>query len=117
VEKALQSFDGPIHLILGGRDKAGDFTALSTLISKNVRMLYFIGEAADKIEVQVGGLKPGRRVRDLREAVGLALKEARPGDYVVLSPGCASFDMFENYEQRGRIFKEEVARLKQEVDA
>jgi UDP-N-acetylmuramoylalanine--D-glutamate ligase len=114
VDKALQSFDGPIHLILGGRDKAGDFTALSTLISKNVAALYLIGEAADKIDSQVGKLKPSRRVKDLREAVTVALRAARPGDYVVLSPGCASFDMFENYEQRGRIFKEEVAKLKQE---
>jgi UDP-N-acetylmuramoylalanine--D-glutamate ligase len=115
VEKALQSFSQPIHLILGGRDKAGDFTTLSSLIRERVKALYFVGEAAAKIEGQVGQLKPGRRVADMDDAVRQAFKASASGDVVLLSPGCASFDMFQNYEHRGRVFKEEVRRLAAEL--
>lgn len=116
VQKALQSFERPIHLILGGRDKAGDFTALAGLIETRVAALYFIGEASEKIASQVGHLKPSCRVTDLADAVRRCFKAASAGQVVLLSPGCASFDMFQNYEHRGRTFKAEVAQLKKEVE-
>jgi UDP-N-acetylmuramoylalanine--D-glutamate ligase len=111
VEKALQSFNEPVHLILGGRDKEGDFNKLSDLIRDHVKHLYLLGEATEKIEKQVGAWKPLSRVTSLEEAVTLGFQNAKKGDWVLLSPGCASFDMFNNYEHRGRVFKEAVAAL------
>jgi UDP-N-acetylmuramoylalanine--D-glutamate ligase len=111
VEKALQSFNEPVHLILGGRDKEGDFTRLADLIQGHVARLYLLGEAADKIFSQVGSLKPVSRVDSMEEAVALAFRQAKPGEWVLLSPGCASFDMFNHYEHRGQVFKEAVRQL------
>jgi UDP-N-acetylmuramoylalanine--D-glutamate ligase len=112
VEKALQSFDEPVHLILGGRDKEGDFRRLESLIRDKVARLIFVGEAADKIASQVGHLKESTRVTSMEGAVEEGLRRAKKGEWVLLSPGCASFDMFKNYEHRGRVFKDAVAGLK-----
>ena len=114
VEKALQSFAEPVHLILGGRDKAGDFTRLDALVRAHVKAVYTIGEAAAKVEAQLKGAAPIVSCGTLPIAMRQALAAAAPGDWVLLSPGCASFDQFKNYEQRGRVFKEEVARLRAE---
>ena len=111
VEKALQSFIEPVHLILGGRDKEGDFSRLGALVTEHVAHLYLIGEAADKVQRQLGDLRPFSRVASMAEAVELGLKNAKKGEWVLLSPGCASFDMFNNYEHRGRAFKDAVAAL------
>jgi UDP-N-acetylmuramoylalanine--D-glutamate ligase len=111
VEKALQSFGEPVHLILGGRDKAGDFGALAKLVRERVKAVYTIGEAAAKVESQLkaaGSIVP---CGDLVTAMRRALDAAHKGEWVLLSPGCASFDQFRNYEERGRAFKDEVSRL------
>lgn len=114
VEKALQSFHEPLSLILGGRDKEGDFSRLKGLVKERVARIYLIGEAADKVERQLGGIKPMHRVARLEDAVERGLRETEKGGWVLLSPGCASFDMFDNYEHRGRVFKQAVAQLMKE---
>jgi UDP-N-acetylmuramoylalanine--D-glutamate ligase len=111
VEKALQSYREPVHLILGGRDKEGDFTRLSGLVKEHVARMYLIGEAASKVEKQLGGVAPFQHVGSMAEAVSEGLKHAKKGEWVLLSPGCASFDMFNNYEHRGRVFKDAVSAL------
>ncbi len=111
VEKALQSFEEPVHLILGGRDKEGDFSRLASLVKARVARMYLIGEAAAKVERQLGAVKPFEHLPGLEEAVRSAASRARPGEWVLLSPGCASFDQFQNYEHRGRVFKQAVAEL------
>jgi UDP-N-acetylmuramoylalanine--D-glutamate ligase len=115
VEKALQSFAEPVHLILGGRDKQGDFKKLAALIKDHVAAIYLIGEATEVIEKQLQGLKPMQRLKSMEEAVSSAFKAAKKGEWVLLSPGCASFDMFDNYEHRGRVFKQAVAKLGAQV--
>jgi len=113
VVKALQSFEEPVHLILGGKDKGLDFTALAPLVRARVACVYTIGEAASKIETQLKGAAPFESCGDLGSAVRRAFGRARPGEWVLLSPGCASFDQFKDYEHRGRFFKEQVALLKE----
>jgi UDP-N-acetylmuramoylalanine--D-glutamate ligase len=106
--KALASFPGGIHLILGGKDKNSDYTTLSPLLRERVRAVYTIGAAAAKIESHLRGVAPIRSSETLANAVSAAASAARPGDVVLLAPACSSFDQFENYEQRGRIFKQLV---------
>lgn len=117
VEKALQSFDEPVHLILGGRDKAGDFGLLAPLVKAHVARIYTVGEAADKVARQLQGVAPIEACGDLEHAVASAAKQGRAGEWVLLSPGCASFDQFENYEHRGRSFKALVQALSTGVRA
>jgi UDP-N-acetylmuramoylalanine--D-glutamate ligase len=117
VKKALLSFQEPVHLVLGGKDKGGDFSQLAELVQSKVAGLCTLGEAAAKIEGQLRGLKPHFRAATMEEAVRGCFERAQKGEWVVLSPGCASFDMFDNYEHRGRVFKEAVARLGQGVEA
>jgi UDP-N-acetylmuramoylalanine--D-glutamate ligase len=109
--KALESFEGGILLILGGRDKGSDFTVLSSLIQERVRNLILLGEASEKIRQQLNGTVPMAQAESLEEATRMAFERASPGDVVLLAPACASFDMFQNYEHRGRVFKESVRRL------
>jgi len=111
VEKALQSFPAPIILILGGRDKKGDFTKLLPLIKERVTRVVALGEARPKIVQQLSGEVVVVEAATLEEAVSGAYAAAQPKGTVLLSPGCASFDMFENYEDRGRKFKAAVADL------
>ncbi len=107
--KALEAFEGNIILILGGKDKGGDFTALDSLIRKRVKQVILIGAASDKIASQLAG--PLLRAASMKDAVMKSKEAATEGDIVLLAPACASFDMFDNYEHRGRVFKEEVRRL------
>ena len=108
---ALQSFSGPVVLIAGGRDKGQDFKPLAALVRRAVRHLVLIGEGAGALAAAWPGVSQ-ERATTLAEAVQRAYEAARPeGATVLLSPGCASFDMFRDYEDRGRRFKEEVARL------
>jgi UDP-N-acetylmuramoylalanine--D-glutamate ligase len=109
--KALASFDRPIVLVLGGRGKGGDFSPLRPEVRKRVRSVVLVGEAADKIEAALGGVVPVTRVADYREVVRTAFEKARRGDVVLLAPACTSWDMFRNFEERGRTFKREVRRL------
>lgn len=109
--KALESLDEPILLIAGGRDKGGDFAKLREPVRRRVKHLVLIGEAASRIEE---ALRPFDRISHaatLQGAVELAAREAAPGDVVLLSPACASFDMFTDYQDRGRQFKALVNQL------
>lgn len=109
--RALETFSEPIILLLGGRDKGGDFRVLSWPISEKVQELILFGEAGKYIKSLVGGRVPTKLVASLKEAILLAHKRSSSGDVVLLSPGCASFDEFVNYEERGRFFKEVVRNL------
>jgi UDP-N-acetylmuramoylalanine--D-glutamate ligase len=109
--KALASFDRPVILILGGRDKGSDFTTLRPHLRRKVRSVVLVGEAADKIERAVGDAVPCLRAGNYREVVRTAFGLARPGDVVLLAPACTSWDMFRNFEERGRTFKREVRLL------
>jgi UDP-N-acetylmuramoylalanine--D-glutamate ligase len=109
--KALESFPGNIHIILGGKDKGSDYSVLNPLLRERVKRVYLIGAAAEKIASQIQGAAELARSGTLDRAVRQAFDTAKPGDIVLLAPACASFDQFENYEQRGRIFKELVHSL------
>ncbi len=109
--KALASFDRPVVLILGGRGKGGDFSPLRGGVRKRARSVVLVGEAADKIETALGGVVPVDRVSNYRDVVRKAFERAVRGDVVLLAPACTSWDMFENFEQRGRTFKREVRLL------
>ncbi len=111
VMKSIESFDDPVVLIAGGRDKAGDFSALRELVSGKVRALVLIGEAAPKIRKALGDVTDTVMASDLKEAVALCREKAVKGDVVLLSPACASFDMFSDFEDRGRQFKKIVKEL------
>jgi UDP-N-acetylmuramoylalanine--D-glutamate ligase len=109
--KALESFPGKIHLILGGKDKGSDYTVLNDLLRRRVKRVYTIGAAAAKIESQVKGNAELFSAETLQRAVEVASEAAISGDIVLLAPACASFDQFENYEHRGRVFKELVRAI------
>jgi UDP-N-acetylmuramoylalanine--D-glutamate ligase len=109
--KALESFPGNILLIAGGRDKAGDFSALRLLVRERVKQVVLIGEAADKIRKALSGATDMSGASSMMEAVSMCRSLAQPGDVVLLAPACASFDMFDNYEHRGRVFKEAVRSM------
>jgi UDP-N-acetylmuramoylalanine--D-glutamate ligase len=113
--KALESFPANIHLILGGKDKGSDYTLLNELLRQRVKRVYTIGAAAGKIESQIVSAKSGSvevvHAETLENALRKANAVAVPGDVVLLAPACASFDQFNNYEQRGQMFKEIVRGL------
>jgi UDP-N-acetylmuramoylalanine--D-glutamate ligase len=109
--KALASFDLPVVLILGGRGKGGGFSPLRPEVAKRVRAVVLVGEAADKIEKALGGVVPAARAANYREVVRTAFGLAGRGDVVLLAPACTSWDMFKNFEERGRTFKREVRLL------
>jgi UDP-N-acetylmuramoylalanine--D-glutamate ligase len=106
VRRALESFSQPVVLLLGGRDKEGDFETLAPLIRERVKDMVLFGEARDTINRLVGGVVPTTLAVTLREAVEKAYALASPGDIVLLSPGCASFDEFKDYKERGNRFQE-----------
>jgi UDP-N-acetylmuramoylalanine--D-glutamate ligase len=106
--KAIASFPSGIHLILGGKDKNSDYTLLSDLLRARVRAVYTIGSAAAKIESQLRGVVPIHSCETLDKAVSTIASAAHPGEIVLLAPACSSFDQFESYEHRGRVFKELV---------
>ncbi len=106
--KALAAFPECVHLILGGKDKNSNYADLADLLRKRVKAVYTIGSAASKIESHIRGMVPIVPCETLDRAVAAARKAAHPGDVVLLSPACSSFDQFENYEERGRIFKQLV---------
>jgi UDP-N-acetylmuramoylalanine--D-glutamate ligase len=106
--KAIAAFSTPIHLILGGKDKNSDYTQLTQLLREHVRAVYTIGSAAAKIESQLRGAVSIHSCETLDKAVTAAATAARPTEVVLLAPACSSFDQFESYEHRGRVFKELV---------
>jgi UDP-N-acetylmuramoylalanine--D-glutamate ligase len=111
VVRALESFDDPVILIMGGRDKGGDYGVLNGRVKAGVKSLIVTGEAREKILNVLGGLTNSREATSLEEAVRLAREAATPGDVVLLSPGCSSFDMFTDYAERGEVFCNAVGKL------
>ena len=109
--KALESFPGNIHLILGGKDKGSDYTVLNDLLQQRVKFVYTIGTAAEKIQSQIKGATSIVPAGTMDAAVKQAAASAQPGDVILLAPACASFDQFQNYEHRGRVFKDLVLGL------
>jgi UDP-N-acetylmuramoylalanine--D-glutamate ligase len=109
--KAIEAFPGGIWLILGGKDKDSNYSTLSPLLHARVRAVITIGSAAEKIESQLAGVVKIERTGTMERAVAWARNEAKAGDVVLLAPACASFDQFENYEHRGRVFKQLVGAL------
>jgi len=118
--KALEAFaddPGKVVLILGGRGKKAPYTPLAPPLKEKARRLILIGEDADTIEAELGQLVGYEHATDLKDAVRRSLRAAEEGDVVLLAPACASFDMFESFEHRGRAFKQEVQKLKDERQA
>jgi UDP-N-acetylmuramoylalanine--D-glutamate ligase len=110
-QKALEAFPGNVLIILGGKDKASDYTALRDHLRQRAKLALLIGSAAEKIDSQIAGSVPVEKAGTMEKALEMAERLARPGDVVLLAPACASFDQFENYEQRGRVFKDLVHSL------
>jgi UDP-N-acetylmuramoylalanine--D-glutamate ligase len=113
--KALEAFPGRILVILGGKDKGSDYTALQKVLREKAILALLIGAASEKIEKQIAGSVASERAGTIERAVDIASHAARPGDVVLLAPACASFDQFENYEHRGRVFKELVHQLERQT--
>ncbi len=103
---ALQSYKQPVVLVAGGRDKGTSYEPMLELVKEKVHTMVLIGEASDRMEAAFSRVTRITHARDMQEAVNIARAVARPGDVAMLSPGCASFDMFDNFEHRGRVFKE-----------
>lgn len=112
VTKSLASFPGPIILIAGGRDKGLDYTPLQPLVKERVKVLILLGEAREKIAQALSPCKRIRMAEDMREAVNIAFGLAKRGDCVLLSPACSSYDMFQDFQERGEVFKKVVRELK-----
>jgi UDP-N-acetylmuramoylalanine--D-glutamate ligase len=109
--KAIDAFAGNLIIILGGKDKGGDFTALREPLHRRAKVALVIGKAAEKISAEITGAVTVQSAGTLERAVHMAREQAQPGDVVLLAPACASFDQFENYEHRGRVFKQAVRAL------
>ncbi len=111
---SLAGLDAPVTLIAGGKDKGGDFGELVGPIREKVSHLILIGEAADRMEKEIGPVADTVRVESLEQAVSKAYELTAPGSVVLLSPGCSSFDMFENFGKRGELFCRLVEQLEPE---
>ncbi|NJM52599.1 MAG: hypothetical protein HC846_03890 [Blastocatellia bacterium] len=109
--EALSDGQGKVVLILGGRGKNAPYQPLAELIKVNVRKLILIGEDADNIEKQLGNYAEVVRATTMQDAVEKSFASAESGDSVLLAPACASFDMFDSYEQRGKVFKKAILDL------
>ena len=106
--KALEAFDNGVIIILGGKDKGSDYALLAPLVRERCEQVILIGSATEKIAAALENTKPLHRAATMQDAMKLGKELARTGDTVLLAPACASFDMFDNYEHRGRVFKEAV---------
>jgi UDP-N-acetylmuramoylalanine--D-glutamate ligase len=109
--KCLEAFPRGVIVILGGKDKGSDYAPLEPLVRQRCEQVILIGTAADKIAAALENTKPLHRAATMPGAVRLGLELGKPGDIVLLAPACASFDMFDNYEHRGRVFKNAVREL------
>jgi UDP-N-acetylmuramoylalanine--D-glutamate ligase len=108
--RGIEAFQGGVHAILGGSLKGVGFGGLRRAVAERCRACYLIGEAAERLENDLAGAAPLRRCGDLEKAVAAASAAASPGDVVLLSPACASYDQFRDYEERGERFRALVAR-------
>jgi UDP-N-acetylmuramoylalanine--D-glutamate ligase len=106
LDKALSTMNSPVLLILGGKDKGGDFSDIARRYKDTIKKAYVMGEAAHRIASEISGIVDTEPAHDMEEAVASAYASASPGDMVLLSPGCASFDMFRSYAHRGEVFQE-----------
>jgi UDP-N-acetylmuramoylalanine--D-glutamate ligase len=111
--KAVDAFPGPLLVILGGKDKGSEYTLLREPLQRRARLVLLIGAAADKIAAQLAGAVALEKAGTLGRAVQMAAARAHSGDTVLLAPACASFDQFDNYEHRGRVFKQLVRQVQQ----
>jgi UDP-N-acetylmuramoylalanine--D-glutamate ligase len=111
VLRALEAFDEPIILIAGGKDKGVDFMPLTGPVQKKVKNLILVGEAKERLNRIIGDFSETFIIGTFDEAVLLAYQKSRSGDVILLSPGCSSYDMFENFEERGNYFKELIQKL------
>jgi UDP-N-acetylmuramoylalanine--D-glutamate ligase len=108
---ALRSFNKPIFLILGGKDKGNDYSKIKDEVKKRVKKIYAIGSSAEKVYDYFKSITDVEIVKTFEDTVNKGFAEASDGEYVLLSPACASFDMFKNYEDRGLQFKNIVNKL------
>jgi UDP-N-acetylmuramoylalanine--D-glutamate ligase len=108
---AISAIEKPIILLLGGRDKGNDYTKLFQIVKSKVKVIIAIGESAEKISTEFRPFTEVKKVASMQEALSEASEISTAGEVVLLSPACASFDWFKNYEQRGKVFKELVAQL------
>ena len=113
--KALDAFSGRVLVILGGKDKGSDYSVLQKPLREKAILALLIGTASEKIEKQIAGSVAIERAGTIHRAVETAMHAARPGDVVLLAPACASFDQFDNYEHRGRAFKDLVHQLERQA--
>jgi UDP-N-acetylmuramoylalanine--D-glutamate ligase len=115
---ALGSYTQPLIWIAGGIDKGNDYNIIKADVVKKVKTLICLGNDNNKLKTFFGGLVPEiKETQTVKALVRLALESARKGDVVLLSPACASFDLFKNYEDRGNQFREAVLELKREVES
>jgi len=110
---ALRSFKKPVILIAGGRDKKMDFSELGKEIDVNVKTLILVGETSDIIALTLSKDRENKLffAKDIKDAVKIAFKQCNEKDIILLSPACASFDMFRDYKERGEVFKREVLKI------
>jgi UDP-N-acetylmuramoylalanine--D-glutamate ligase len=115
--KAIEAFPGPLIVILGGKGKGSPYEPLREPLRQRARLAVVIGAAAEKITSELGDAVAVEQAGTMERAVRIALDRAMPGDTVLLAPACSSFDQFENYEHRGHVFKELVAKLEKKSAA
>ena len=113
--KAIDAFPGRLLIVLGGKDKGSDYTLLAQPLARRGSIALLIGSASDKIESQLHGAVETIRAETIDRAIRIAFERAQTGDTVLLAPACASFDQFQNYEHRGRVFKQLVRDLEREA--
>jgi UDP-N-acetylmuramoylalanine--D-glutamate ligase len=116
VLRALDCFSRPIVLLMGGRDKGSNFKVLAEPIGKHVKELIVMGEAAEPIKDALGRLIPTRMAESMDAAVAAAFADANPNEVVLLSPGCASFDWYGSYAERGEDFRRAVEEIKKKAE-
>jgi UDP-N-acetylmuramoylalanine--D-glutamate ligase len=116
VVRALECFEAPILLLAGGKDKGGSFRPLQQPVERHVRRLFLYGAAAGRLAQELGGATEMETADSLEEALARAWRAARPGEVILLSPACSSFDMFRDYEERGQMFKAWVHGILQEKE-
>ena len=116
VRSALNSFDRPIRVIMGGSDKGEDYAVLTPLLKQRAQKLYLTGDSSEKMKKAWAGELDLEVIADFEAAVYAAFRDSASGDIVVLSPACASFDRFENYEQRGEVFRQIVNAIRSKYE-
>jgi UDP-N-acetylmuramoylalanine--D-glutamate ligase len=112
VIRAVACFTRPVVLIMGGLDKGGNFLTLREIVPRHAKNLIVMGSAAERIQSALEDIVPTLAATSMTDAVEQAYRIASPGDVVLLSPGCASFDMYDNYARRGEDFRRAVEKLK-----